>query len=110
MDYCRALKFEQEPNYKTCLNMFTHCMERHNFDATLTDFTWKQNRLSKDKEALKNSVLNVIRRKPKADETEGGQGALDQGTKKITSGVAVPEYANGQYGNTNQRQSAISKQ
>ena len=28
------------------------------------DYTWKQNRLSKDKEALKNSVLNVIRKKP----------------------------------------------
>lgn len=38
-------------------------------DAKLLDFTWKQNRLSKDKEALKNSVLNVIRRKPK-DGTE----------------------------------------
>lgn len=28
------------------------------------DYTWKQNRLSKDKEALKNSVMNVIRKKP----------------------------------------------
>ena len=30
------------------------------------DYTWKQNRLSKDKEALKNSVLNVIRKKAKS--------------------------------------------
>ena len=30
------------------------------------DYTWKQNRLSKDKEALKNSMLDVIRKKPKA--------------------------------------------
>lgn len=37
-------------------------------DVKILDFTWKQNRLSKDKEALKNSVLNVIRRKPKANE------------------------------------------
>jgi hypothetical protein len=30
----------------------------------MMDYTWKQNRLTKDKEALKNSVLNVIRKKP----------------------------------------------
>jgi len=40
-------------------------MKRNNLDAKLLDFTWKQNRLSKDKEALKNSMLDVIRKKPK---------------------------------------------
>ena len=40
-------------------------MQRHNLDGNLFDYTWKQNRLSKDKEALKNSVLNVIRKRPK---------------------------------------------
>ena len=40
-------------------------MKRHNLDAKVNDFTWKQNRLSKDKEALKNSMLDVIRKKPK---------------------------------------------
>ena len=40
-------------------------MARNSFDAKVMDFTWKQNRLSKDKEALKNSVMNVIRKKPK---------------------------------------------
>ncbi len=40
-------------------------MTRHGFDPKITDFTWKQNRLSKDKEALKNSVLNIISKKPK---------------------------------------------
>jgi hypothetical protein len=42
-------------------------MVRHGFDLKSTDYTWKQNRLSKDKEALKNSVLNVIKKKPKAE-------------------------------------------
>jgi len=64
MDYCRSLKFEQEPNYKTCYNLFESCMMRHQLDGKLMDYTWKQNRLSKDKEALKNSVMNVIRKKP----------------------------------------------
>jgi len=40
------------------------------------DFTWKQNRLSKDKEALKNSMLNVIRKKPKIQYNQNG---TDQG-------------------------------
>jgi hypothetical protein len=40
-------------------------MKRHNLDPKVLDFTWKQNRLSKDKEALKNSMLDVIRKKPK---------------------------------------------
>lgn len=67
MEYCRALKFEQEPNYKQCLGMFENCMNRHHFDIRVTDFTWKQNRLSKDKEALKKSMLDVIRKNPKKD-------------------------------------------
>mmetsp|Transcript_3356 Transcript_3356/g.3918 ORF Transcript_3356/g.3918 Transcript_3356/m.3918 type:complete len:109 (+) Transcript_3356:846-1172(+) len=65
MEYCRSLKFEQEPNYRQCLNFFEQCMQRHNFDHRVFDYTWKQNRLSKDKEALKNSMLNVIRKKPR---------------------------------------------
>ena len=40
-------------------------MTRHNFDGRIFDYTWKQNRLSKDKEALKSSMLNVLRKKPK---------------------------------------------
>ena len=68
MDYCRALKFESEPNYKTVIGLFESCMTRHNLDIKIQDYTWKQNRLSKDKEALKNSVLNVIRKKPKNNE------------------------------------------
>jgi hypothetical protein len=40
-------------------------MKRHNFDPKILDYTWKQNRLSKDKEALKNSMLDVIRKKQK---------------------------------------------
>ena len=40
-------------------------MKRNNQDPKVQDFTWKQNRLTKDKEALKNSMLDVIRKKPK---------------------------------------------
>ena len=65
MEYCRSLKFEQEPNYKTAVGFFENCMARHNFDAKVFDYTWKQNRLAKDKEALKSSLMNIIQKKPK---------------------------------------------
>jgi hypothetical protein len=75
MEYCRQLKFEEDPNYKYLTDLFEKCLARHNFDNKIFDFTWKQNRLSKDKEALKNSVLNVIKKKAKPGEE--GQQAVD---------------------------------
>lgn len=68
MEYTRSLKFEEDPDYTYMIGLFEKCMIRHNFDSKLMDYTWKQNRLVKDKEALKNSVLNVIKKKPKIDE------------------------------------------
>ena len=75
MEYCRQLQFEQEPEYDKCVRFFDNCMTRHEFDPRITDFTWKQNRLSKDKELLKSAMLNVIRKKPKKNETAGGAAA-----------------------------------
>ena len=70
MLYCRSLKFEEEPNYKHCIGLFENCMSRNNFDPKVMDYTWKQNRLSKDKEALKAQMLGAIKNKPKK-ETDG---------------------------------------
>ena len=64
MEYCRKMEFTEEPNYKHLLGLFDSCMKRHSFDIKVTDFAWKQNRLHRDKEALKNSVANVIKKKP----------------------------------------------
>ena len=36
----------------------------------MTDFTWKQNRLSKDKEALKAQMMGIIKRKPAQEKKE----------------------------------------
>jgi len=41
MEYCRQLKFDQEPNYRTCTNFFENCMQRHHFDGRIFDYTWK---------------------------------------------------------------------
>ena len=42
-------------------------MKRNNLDPKVADYTWKQNRLSKDKEELKKSMLDVIRKQPKGE-------------------------------------------
>lgn len=41
MEYCRALKFEQDPDYKYVIGLFEKCMARHQFDMKSTDYTWK---------------------------------------------------------------------
>ena len=66
MEYCRSLQFEQDPDYRYCVALFDKCMKRNNLDSKVLDFTWKQNHLRKDKESLKASMLDVIRKKPKA--------------------------------------------
>jgi hypothetical protein len=71
MEYCRGLKFEEDPDYKHCIGLFEKCMKRNSLDPKVADFTWKQNRLSKDKEALKNSMMDVIRKKPKEEKKPG---------------------------------------
>ena len=43
-------------------------MARHNFDEKVMDYTWKQNRLSKDKEALKAQMLGILNTKAKKAE------------------------------------------
>ena len=109
MEYCRQRKFEEDPDYKHCVSLFEKCMKRHNLDPKQLDYTWKQNRLSKDKESLKASMMDVIRKKPKdpTKETDikkqtsimpmqGGGGALNR-----ESGIAgeigrlAPDHAYG---------------
>jgi len=39
-------------------------MKRFDMYEKVFDFTWKQNRLNKDKEALKAKMLDVLKKKP----------------------------------------------
>ena len=59
----------------------------------MQDYTWKQNRLSKDKEALKNSVLNVIKKKPKGDENQ-----KDMNIKQLNVNMAKNENVQHNHG------------
>jgi hypothetical protein len=88
MEYCRSLKFEQEPNYKQCIGLFENCLSRHNYDPKIMDYTWKQNRLSKDKESLKAQMLGVIKKKkPNEKETPGQAGTAQPSQVPGASGT-----------------------
>ena len=41
MDYCRALKFEEDPDYKYMIGLFEKSMVKNNFDMKIMDYTWK---------------------------------------------------------------------
>jgi hypothetical protein len=41
MEYCRSLKFEEDPDYKYVNGIFERCMARNGFDPKSTDYTWK---------------------------------------------------------------------
>ena len=43
-------------------------MQRHSFDPKVFDYTWKQNRLAKDKESMKKDLLALLAKKPKKQE------------------------------------------
>ncbi len=66
MEYCRKLEFTEDPDYRYILKLFEGCMARHGFDPKVLDYTWKQNRLKRDKDILKDQIANLIG-KPKKD-------------------------------------------
>lgn len=42
------------------IGLFEKCMSRHEFDFNENDYIWKINKLRKEKEELKKSMLNII--------------------------------------------------
>lgn len=53
MEYCRDLKFEQEPDYKYCIGLFDKCMERLGEKKNVMNFCWKPHLIDKDDKLLK---------------------------------------------------------
>ena len=60
MEHCRQLKFEETPNYKYLIGLFEGLMEKNKFNPKNYDYTWKQNRLAKEKAALIDSLKKVV--------------------------------------------------
>lgn len=63
MEYCRKLEFTEDPDYKYLLKLFDGCIARHGFDPKVLDFTWKQNRLKRDKDLLRDQIEALIGKK-----------------------------------------------
>ena len=40
LHHCRKLKYDEEPDYAKCLNLFQTCMKRHKFNPSIYDYTW----------------------------------------------------------------------
>ena len=78
MEYCRSLKFEQRPDYSTCIGFFQKCMDRHKYDGKSFDYTWKQNRLKREIDSLKNEVMGVIGKKKADDDKKDAPPAVEK--------------------------------
>lgn len=70
MEYCRKLEFAEDPDYKYIIGLFENCLKKNNFDPKVVDYTWKQNRLTRDKEQLKKEVAALVVKKKKEDHKE----------------------------------------
>ena len=80
------MKFFQEPDYKHIITLFETCMERNKLDKKVdNDFDWKINTVKKDKEALKRSMLDAIRGKPKMNDIYGSLPKSDLRIRPILS-------------------------
>jgi hypothetical protein len=64
-------------------------MVSQNYDPLVFDYTWKLNRLSKDKQALKNSMLNVISKKPKVKDQAQTNAAAQTGANHAANQTDV---------------------
>jgi hypothetical protein len=80
MNYCRQLKFMEDPDYTYIQRLFTGCMDRNGFDAKTPDFIWNKNRLVLEKEALKQNMMRALQ-KPAAKKAADGADE-DQGKQQ----------------------------
>lgn len=74
MEYCRKLKFEEDPDYKYILGLFESCMKKNGWDPKVPDFIWNKNRLEIEKQALKQGLMKVISKPIKDKQNPGTQG------------------------------------
>lgn len=78
MEYCRKLKFTEDPDYNYIIKLFEGCMTRNGFDPKLMDYTWKQNRLSQQKRELIEQVKNAIHKKKDAKKVDPTSAQMKQ--------------------------------
>jgi hypothetical protein len=64
MDYCKKLEFTEEPNYKYMIGLFETSMKTNNLDPKVFDYTWKEDRLKREKKALRQEMELLLKKKP----------------------------------------------
>lgn len=70
MEHCKKLEFTQEPDYKYLIGLFEACMRENNFDGKVYDYTWKEDRLIRDKKALKEEMMKALKGGKPKEETK----------------------------------------
>lgn len=60
MEYCKKLEFTETPDYKYLIGLFDACLKENNLDGKVFDYTWKEDRLKRDKQALKEELRKAL--------------------------------------------------
>ena len=63
MEYCKKLEFTQDPDYKLLIGLFETAMKNNNLDPKVFDYTWKEDRIKREKEALKKEMRELLKKK-----------------------------------------------
>ena len=61
MEYSKKLEFTGDPDYKYLIGLFDKCMVENNLDPKVFDYTWKEDRLLRDKKALKEEMMKALK-------------------------------------------------
>ena len=64
MEYCKKLEFTEEPNYKYMIGLFEAGLKNNNLDGKVFDYTWKEDRLKREKKALRMEMEQLLKKKP----------------------------------------------
>lgn len=64
MNYCRNMKFTEDPDYKYIIGLFEDCMKKNDIDPKKPEFVWNENRLMVEKRKMREEMMAVINKKP----------------------------------------------
>ena len=89
MEYCRSLKFDEEPNYAYAAGLFDACMQRNNYNPNSLDYTWKMDRFNQDLDGKNGSKLDaILKQKQQEFNTTRGKGFMATAKQMFSSKMA----------------------
>jgi hypothetical protein len=63
LEYCRALKFDEDPNYEKLIGLFESVAQKNNFNLADKNYYWVTNKTQLDKQKLKAEMLASLKKK-----------------------------------------------